>query len=76
VTQTELRWRHVKALALGARGVLLARPIMWGLATYGAAGVQNVLELLQNDVARNSGALGASNLARLTRQMVRVHRRL
>jgi 4-hydroxymandelate oxidase len=65
----------VKALALGARGVLLARPIMWGLAAYGAAGVQSVLELLQNDVARNFGAMGASNLGRLTREMVRVHKR-
>jgi len=64
-----------KALALGAKGVLLARPIMWGLAAYGADGVRTVLELLQNDLARNMGALGAVNLQALTRAMVRVHRR-
>jgi len=64
-----------KALALGATGVLLARPIMWGLAAYGADGVRTVLELLQNDLARNMGALGAVNLNALTRAMVRVHRR-
>ena len=64
-----------KALAFGANGVLLARPIMWALAAYGADGVRTVLELLQNDLARNMGALGAVNLKMLTRAMVRVHRR-
>jgi 4-hydroxymandelate oxidase len=65
----------VKALALGARGVLLARPIMWGLAAYGADGVQSVLEMLQSDLARNMGALGSSNLAGLTRATIKVHTR-
>jgi 4-hydroxymandelate oxidase len=64
-----------KALALGAHGVLLARPVMWGLAAYGADGVQGVLEMLHGDVARNMGALGAPNLASLTRATIRVHRR-
>ena len=32
----------LKALAFGAKGVLLGRPVMWGLAAYGDAGVQNV----------------------------------
>jgi isopentenyl diphosphate isomerase/L-lactate dehydrogenase-like FMN-dependent dehydrogenase len=63
-----------KALAFGANGVLLARPIIWALAAYGADGVRTVLELLQNDLARNMGALGAVNLKALTRAMVRVHR--
>jgi len=53
-----------KALALGARGVLIGRPIMWGLAAYGADGVQNVREMLQSDLARNLGALGANSLKR------------
>lgn len=64
-----------KALALGARGVLVARPIMWGLASYGTDGVQSVLELLQSDLARNMGALGAGNLQSLTRAMIKVHTR-
>jgi isopentenyl diphosphate isomerase/L-lactate dehydrogenase-like FMN-dependent dehydrogenase len=46
-----------------------------GLAAYAADGVQTVLELLQNDLARNMGALGALNLAKLTREMIRIHRR-
>jgi 4-hydroxymandelate oxidase len=64
-----------KALALGAQGVLLARPVVWGLAAYGADGVQGVLEMLQGDLARNMGALGAPNLTSLTRATIRVHRR-
>jgi 4-hydroxymandelate oxidase len=64
-----------KALALGARGVLVSRPLMWGLAAYGADGVRAVIELLQSDVARNMGALGAPSLTQLNRSMVRVHRR-
>jgi 4-hydroxymandelate oxidase len=65
----------VKALALGARGVLLARPVMWGLAAYGADGVEAVLKMLQSDLARNMGALGASDLAGLTRATIKVHTR-
>jgi isopentenyl diphosphate isomerase/L-lactate dehydrogenase-like FMN-dependent dehydrogenase len=36
----------VKAMALGARAVLIGRPVLWGLAVDGAAGVQRVIELL------------------------------
>lgn len=65
----------LKALVLGANAVVLARPLMWGLAAYGADGVRAVLEMLQSDLARNMGALGAPNLASLNRSMVRIHRR-
>jgi 4-hydroxymandelate oxidase len=65
----------VKALALGAQGVLIARPVMWGLAAYGAEGVQAVIEMLQSDLARNMGALGAPDLKSLTRAMIRIHKR-
>jgi 4-hydroxymandelate oxidase len=64
----------LKALALGARGVLVARPVMWALAGYGAEGVRVALELLQSDLARHMGALGAENLAALNRNFLRVHR--
>ena len=65
----------VKALVFGAQAVLLARPVMWGLAAYGAEGVQTVIEILQTDVARNMGALGATNLKSLHPSMVKVHQR-
>jgi 4-hydroxymandelate oxidase len=64
-----------KALALGAQAVLVSRPVMWGLAGYGADGVQAVVELLQSDLGRNMGALGASNLAALARGLVKTHKR-
>jgi 4-hydroxymandelate oxidase len=38
-----------KALALGARAVLIGRPVLWGLATDGADGVAHVLELLLDE---------------------------
>src|SRR5439155_5470331 len=37
----------LKALALGARAVLVGRPILWGLAASGVEGVSHVLELLR-----------------------------
>jgi 4-hydroxymandelate oxidase len=40
----------LKALALGAKAVLLGRPILWGLAVAGAAGVHRVLELLREEI--------------------------
>jgi 4-hydroxymandelate oxidase len=40
----------VKALALGADAVALGRPILWGLAVAGEAGVRDVLELLRTEV--------------------------
>ena len=39
----------LKGLALGATAVLVARPPMWGLAAYGAEGVQTVVEILQTN---------------------------
>ncbi len=39
----------LKALALGARAVLIGRPVLWGLALAGADGVQRVLELLLSE---------------------------
>lgn len=40
----------LKALALGAKAVLLGRPVLWGLAVGGEAGVCQVLELLRNEL--------------------------
>jgi 4-hydroxymandelate oxidase len=40
----------LKALALGAKAVLVGRPILWGLTIDGQAGVQHVLELLRDEL--------------------------
>ena len=63
----------LKALALGAKGVLIGRPIMWGLAAYGADGVQGVVELLQTDLARIMAMCGRVNLAAVNDSLVRIH---
>jgi isopentenyl diphosphate isomerase/L-lactate dehydrogenase-like FMN-dependent dehydrogenase len=65
----------VKALALGARAVLLGRPPVWGLAAFGAEGVQRVLEMLQTELARNMALCGKPDLASVDRSLIKIHRR-
>ena len=40
----------VKALALGARAVMIGRAYLWGLAADGQAGVENVLDILRGGI--------------------------
>jgi pre-mycofactocin synthase len=46
----------VKALALGARAVMIGRAYLWGLAAEGQAGVENVLDVLRGGI--DSGLMG------------------
>ena len=50
----------VKALALGARAVLVGRPAIWGLAVDGEAGVRHVLTLLRDEIALTLALLGCT----------------
>jgi isopentenyl diphosphate isomerase/L-lactate dehydrogenase-like FMN-dependent dehydrogenase len=61
----------LKALALGARGVLIGRAMLWALAADGEAGVRNVLELLRAEVELGLALLGCSSPADVTRAHVR-----
>ena len=54
-----------KALALGARAVLVGRAYVMGLAVGGAAGVQRVLEVLDGDLDRALGFLGCAGVGDL-----------
>jgi 4-hydroxymandelate oxidase len=65
----------LKALALGAKGVLLTRPALWGLAAYGADGVQTVMELLQTELARDMAMCGKLTVDTIDRTLVAVHKR-
>ena len=65
----------LKGLALGATAVMLGRPPMWGLAAYGATGVQTVLELLQTDLARNMAMTGRPTIDMIDRELVRIDSR-
>ena len=64
----------VKAVALGARAVLIARPQLWGLALAGEAGVAHVLEIYRSEIDRVMGLLGAHNLDALRRLDLLVRR--
>ena len=60
----------VKALALGARAVLVGRPVLWGLAVAGAAGVERVLSGLAGELRLAMALCGAPDLGRLTPDLV------
>ncbi|MGH8225675.1 MAG: alpha-hydroxy acid oxidase [Gammaproteobacteria bacterium] len=53
----------LKALALGARAVLLGRPILWGLAAAGEEGALAVLELLRREFSDAMALVGCTTLA-------------
>jgi isopentenyl diphosphate isomerase/L-lactate dehydrogenase-like FMN-dependent dehydrogenase len=56
----------LKALALGATAVGIGRPYVWGLGAYGQAGVDRVLELLNNELRLAMIGVGARNLREIT----------
>ncbi|NBE50020.1 pre-mycofactocin synthase MftD [Streptomyces boluensis] len=56
----------VKALALGARAVLIGRACLWGLAAEGQAGVENVLDILRGGIDSALLGLGRSSVHDLT----------
>ncbi|MFD0684901.1 lactate 2-monooxygenase [Actinomadura fibrosa] len=60
----------VKALALGARAVLLARPYAYGLALAGEAGVQHVLRCVQADLELTMALSGISRPDELTPEIL------
>ena len=60
----------VTALALGARGVLVGRPILWALAVAGQAGVERALAILRQETTIAMTLLGAPTPADLTRSHV------
>jgi 4-hydroxymandelate oxidase len=60
----------VKALALGARAVLVGRPVLWGLAVGGAAGVERVLSGLAGELRLAMALCGAPDLDRLTPDLI------
>lgn len=61
----------LKALALGAKAVAIARPYLYGLACFGQRGVERVLELLKTELALNMALSGVPNIASIDRSLVR-----
>ncbi|MDQ1706466.1 MAG: pre-mycofactocin synthase, partial [Frankiaceae bacterium] len=56
----------VKALALGARAVMIGRAYLWGLAANGQAGVENVLDIFRAGIDSALLGLGKSSVHDLT----------
>ena len=60
----------LKAIALGARAVLIGRPYIWGLVVEGAAGVQRVVDILRDELETAMGLCGATSLEKINRQLL------
>lgn len=60
----------LKALALGAKAVLIGRPYAWALAADGEAGVSKILELLREELVSAMLASGCPNVASIDRSLV------
>lgn len=61
----------LKALAIGAKGVLIGRPPLWGLGAYGQKGVERVLWMLGAELKLAMALAGKPNLASIDRKLVR-----
>lgn len=59
-----------KALALGARAVLVGRPYLWGLAADGEDGVRRVLDMLRDELESACALLGCSSAEGMPRDRV------
>ena len=62
----------LKALALGADGVAIGRPVLWGLAVDGEAGVAQVLEILRSELARALMLSGCGSIRDITRDLLQL----
>ena len=65
----------LKALAIGAKAVMVGRPPLWGLGAFGQSGAQRVLEILQSELALAMALCGCPNLASIDRSLVSIDRR-
>jgi 4-hydroxymandelate oxidase len=59
-----------KALALGAKAVGIGRPMLWGLGSFGQAGVDRVLEILQAELKLVMGNCGTQKVTDINRAYI------
>jgi isopentenyl diphosphate isomerase/L-lactate dehydrogenase-like FMN-dependent dehydrogenase len=62
----------LKSLALGARAVLVGRPVLWGLAVGGAEGAYHVLELLRKELELAMALSGRPTLKSIDRTLLKI----
>lgn len=61
----------LKAIALGARAVLVGRPILWGLCVNGEEGARQVLEILRRELDEAMLLCGCSKLSEIDRALLK-----
>jgi 4-hydroxymandelate oxidase len=66
----------LKALALGAKAVLIGRPILWGLAVAGQVGVAHVISLLQDELSIAMALSGCAKLQDIDSSLVKVSKHI
>jgi 4-hydroxymandelate oxidase len=62
----------LKALAIGAKAVLVGRAPLWGLGAFGEPGARRVLEILQKELAWAMAVAGRANIAAIDRSLIRI----
>ena len=62
-----------KALALGANAIMLGRTTRWGLAAFGSAGAQRLIEIMQQELVQVAAAAGCARLSDINKAAVRSH---
>lgn len=60
----------VKALALGARGVLIGRPWVWALSAAGQRGVADLLDVFQREIATSMVLMGVNSPDQITPDLI------
>jgi isopentenyl diphosphate isomerase/L-lactate dehydrogenase-like FMN-dependent dehydrogenase len=60
----------VKALALGAKAVLVGRPVAWGLGAFGARGVERVFAILTEEMQRALTMTGVARIREVTKSIL------
>jgi len=59
-----------KALALGARGICIGRPYIWGLSAFGQAGVDKVLDILTRELTLMMRHAGTTSVGKIDRSFI------
>ena len=63
----------LKAIAMGASGVMVGRATLFGLAAGGEAGVARALEIFREEIGRALALIGATRLSELGREHLMLH---
>ncbi len=63
-------WDILRALALGAKAVLIGRPVLWGLTVGGAEGVDRVFSILKQELTEAMAFTGAPRIADIDRAVL------